>query len=137
MKKPMVAVKPDGAGELPEKDIVWQATQNTPDASSPVAWKGLLFWITDNGFAVCRDVKKGDVKWKERISGDFKASPVAADGRIYFLNRAGQCTVVAASANSRNWSFNSLDGNTNASPAVADGRIYIRTSKALYCIGAK
>ena len=137
MKKPMVAVKPEGAGELPEKDVVWQATQNTPDASSPVAWKGLLFWITDNGFAVCRDVKTGDVKWKERISGDFKASPVAADGRIYFLNRAGQCTVVAASDKFEKLAVNNLDGNTNASPAVAHGRIYIRTSKALYCIGAK
>ena len=72
MKKPMVAVKPEGAGELPEKDIVWQATQNTPDASSPVTWKGLLFWITDNGFAVCRDVKTGDVKWKERHSRRFQ-----------------------------------------------------------------
>jgi outer membrane protein assembly factor BamB len=137
MKKPMVAVRPDAAGELPEKDVVWQATQDTPDASTPVAWKGLLFWITDNGFAVCRDIKTGEVKWKERIPGDFKASPVAADGRVYFLNRAGQCTVVAASEKFEKLAVNSLDGETNASPAVADGRVYIRTSKALYCIGAK
>ena len=99
--------------------------------------KGLLFWITDNGFAVCRDIKTGDVKWKERIPGDFKASPVAADGRIYFLNRAGQCTVVAASDKFEKLAVNSLDGETNASPAIAGGRIYIRTSKALYCIGTK
>jgi outer membrane protein assembly factor BamB len=136
-KGPLVAIKPGVAGELPEKDIVWQETKDTPDASSPVAWKGLLFWITDNGFAFCRDAKTGEVKWKERIPGDFKASPVAADGRIYFLNRAGQCTVVTASDRFEKLAVNSLEGETNASPAVAGGRIYIRTSKALYCIGAK
>jgi outer membrane protein assembly factor BamB len=138
MKKPLVAVRPEGSGELPEKDIVWQATQNTPDASSPVAWKGLLFWTTDNGFAFCCDAKTGEVKWNEqRLNGDFKASPVAADGRVYFLDRAGRCTVTAASDKFEQLAVNSLDGDTNASPAFAGGRIYIRTSKALYCVGAK
>ena len=82
-------------------------------------------------------MKTGEQKWKERIVGDYKASPVAADGRLYFLNRDGLCTVIAASDKFEKLAANSLDGDTNASPAVAGGRIYIRTSKALYCIGAK
>ena len=137
MKKPMVAVKPDGSGELSEKAIAWQATQDTADASSPVVWKGLLFFTTDGGFVQCYDVKTGEQKWKERMPGDYKASPVAADGRLYFLNRDGLCTVIAASDKFEKLAANSLDGDTNASPAVAGGRIYIRTSKGLYCIGAK
>ena len=91
----------------------------------------------DAGFAYCYDGHTGDLKWKERLPGEYKASPVAADGRIYFLNRAGLCTVIAASDTFEKLASNSLDGDTNASPAVADGRIYIRTNKALYCVGAK
>ncbi|HVS35774.1 MAG TPA: PQQ-binding-like beta-propeller repeat protein, partial [Gemmataceae bacterium] len=137
MKKPLVAVTPDGSGELSEKAIAWQAAQDTADASSPVVWNGLLFFTTDNGFVQCYDAKTGEQKWKDRIAGDYKASPIAADGRIYFLNRAGLCTVIAASDKFEKLAANSLDGDTNASPAVAGGRIYIRTSKALYCIGTK
>jgi outer membrane protein assembly factor BamB len=137
MRKPLLAVKPEISGELSEKAIAWQAEQDTADASSPVVWKGLLFFTTDNGFAQCYDAKSGERKWKERIPGDYKASPVAADGRIYFLSRDGLCTVIAASEKFEKLAANRLDGDTNASPAVADGRIYIRTSKGLYCIGAK
>jgi outer membrane protein assembly factor BamB len=137
MKKPFLAVKPEGSGELSEKVITWKLEQETPDSSSPVVWKGLLFLVNDGGFAQCYDAKTGEQKWKERLSGDYKASPIAADGRIYFLSRDALCTVVAASDKFEKLAANRLDGETNASPAVAGGHIYIRTSKGLYCIGAK
>ena len=136
-KGPLLAVRPVGESELPEKAVLWTATKDTPDSCSPVYWKGLLFCLVDAGFAYCYDARTGDLKWKERLPGEYKASPVAADGRIYFLNRAGVCTVIAAAATFEKQASNSLDGDTNASPAVADGRIYIRTSQTLYCIGAK
>ena len=81
MKKPMVAVKPDGSGELSEKAIAWQATQDTADASSPVVWKGLLFFTTDGGFVQCYDVKTGEQKWKERCPATTRRrrSPPTAD----------------------------------------------------------
>jgi outer membrane protein assembly factor BamB len=137
-KGPLLAVRPEGEGEQTEKAVVWSADKNTPDSCSPVYWKGLLFTVEDENFAVCYDARTGDVKWKERLNAPFKASPVAADGRLYLLSRTGACTVLAASDNFDKLATNELDGGeTNASPAVADGRIYIRTSKALYCIGAK
>ncbi len=136
-KGPLLAVKPEGDGELTEKSVVWTETKDTPDSSSLVFWKGLLFTVVDAGFAQCYDAHSGELKWKERLPGEYKASPLAADGRVYFLNRDGLCTVVAASATFEKLASNSLDGDTNCSPAVADGRIYIRTSKALYCIGQK
>ncbi|MBY0522230.1 MAG: hypothetical protein K2R98_02465, partial [Gemmataceae bacterium] len=73
-----------------------------------------------------------------RLNGDFKASPIAADGKVYFLNLAGKCTVVAAAPKFEKLAENSLgDQATSASLAVADGRIYLRGRKALYAIGAK
>jgi outer membrane protein assembly factor BamB len=77
------------------------------------------------------------VKWKERLGGNCKASPLAADGKIYFLNLAGQCTVVTAAPKFEKLAQNKLDDETIASPAVSAGRIYLRGKQALYAIGAK
>ena len=135
MRKDLVAVRPGGSGRLPESAIAWRTTDNTPDSPCPVAWKGLLFIVSDGGWAQCFDARTGQVRWKERLPGDYKASPLAADGRIYFMNRAGRCIVVAASGKFEKLADNRLDDDILASPAVADGRLYLRGKKALYCIG--
>jgi outer membrane protein assembly factor BamB len=137
MRGPLVAVRLGGTGELAPTEIVWKQTQGTPDSSCPVVWHDLLFWISDNGFAHCCDARTGELQWKERLVGDFKASPLAAEGRIYFLNRSGVCTVVAAQPRFEKLAVNQLDTEPLASPAVSDGRIYLRGYEELYCIGAK
>jgi len=135
MRGALVAVKPEGFGELPPSAIVWKETQGTPDSSSPVVWKDLIFWVADNGVVQCHDARTGKLQWKEKLRGDYKASPLAAAGRIYFLNLDGLCTVVAASPQFKRLAENKIDDKTIASPAVATGRIYLRGRKALYCIG--
>src|SRR4029077_18317090 len=55
MRGPLLAVKLGGAGKLPTDAIAWKATDTTPDSPSPVAWKDLLYFISDNGFAHCVD----------------------------------------------------------------------------------
>jgi outer membrane protein assembly factor BamB len=138
MKGPLLAVRLGGEGKLdPTKDVAWKQTQGTPDSSTPVVWKDWLFWVSDNGFAHCVDARTGELKWKERLPGDYKPSPLAAEGRIYFLNLKGHCTVVAASPKFEKLAENRIDDDTIASPAVSDGRIYLRGRKALYCIGGK
>ena len=138
MRGPLLAVKTSGEGELSaERDVAWQTTESTPDTPCPVVWNNLLFTITDNGIAQCFDAKTGTRHWKSRLPGDYKASPVAADGRVYFLNIAGLCTVVAAGTEFEKIAENKLDDETLASPAIADGRIYLRARKHLYAIGAK
>jgi outer membrane protein assembly factor BamB len=135
MRGPLLAVRPSGDKERPE--IVWKQTKGTSDSSCPVVWKGLLFWIADNGIAHCCGARTGEIKWQERLPGDYKASPLAADGRIYFLNRAGTCTVVAASAEFHKLTVNEIQGETLASPAVSDGHFFLRAQSMLYCIGTK
>ena len=135
MRKDLVAVKLGASGELPNSAIAWRTTADTPDTPTPVAWKGLLFVVSDSGFAQCLDARTGAVHWKERLPGDYKASPLAADGRIYFINLAGRCTVLAAAAKFQKLADNRLDDEIIASPAVADGKLYLRGKKALYCIG--
>ena len=131
----LVAVKPGGVGELPPGAVVWRTKDSTPDSPCPVVAHGLLFLVSDNGIAQCLDAKTGEAKWKERLPGDHKASPLAAEGRVYFLSLNGNCTVVAAAARFEKLAENRLDDEFIASPAVSDGRLYLRGRKALYCLG--
>ena len=82
--------------------------------------------VTNEGIARCLDAVTGRLQWKERLKGNYRASPLAADGRIYFLSTQGLTTVVAASPRFSRLAANQLDEETFASPIVSDGRIFIR-----------
>lgn len=137
MKKDLLAVRLGGQGELTRRDIVWKETEATPDTCCPVLWRDLLFTVSDNGIAKCYDAYTGHLKWKRRLTGDYKASPVAAEGRVYFLNMHGLTTVVAAGGRYEELAKNTLDDDTTASPALSNGRIYLRGKKHLYAIEKK
>lgn len=134
-KGALFALRLGGKGKLEPDAIAWKQAQATPDTPCPIVWKGLVFWVTDDGFASCHDAATGEQKWKERLGGDFKPSPLVADGKIYFLNLTGKCTVVAAAPTFQKLAENQLDDASPASLAVADGHIFLRGKKALYCIG--
>lgn len=131
---PMLAVKIGGTGELARTSVAWEHRRGTSDTCCPVLWDHLLFTVTDDGIARCFDAAVGSIKWEKRLKGDFKASPVAADGRIYFLNTAGHCTVVPATQRFEKLAENQIDDKTIASPAVSNSHIYIRGQKKLYAI---
>jgi outer membrane protein assembly factor BamB len=137
MRGAMSGVRLGGDGRLPADAVAWSHTGGTPDSPTPVVWRGLLFWVSDNGIAHCVDAGTGALKWRERLPDDHKASPLAAGGRVYFLNLKGKCTVVAAAERFEKLAENQLPDETIASPAVADGRLYVRGRKALYCVGEK
>jgi outer membrane protein assembly factor BamB len=134
MRGELLAVKLGGTGELTPRSIAWRYDSNTPDTCCPVISENLLFTISDNGIAMCFDARTGRAYWKQRMAGNYKASPIAADGRVYFLNMRGLCTVVSASDRFDKLATNQLDDQTLASPAISDGRIYLRGEKHLYCI---
>ena len=137
MRGPLLAIKLDKTGKLESDAVVWKLNQGTADSACPVVWHDWLFFISDNGIAHCLEAQTGKLLWKERIPGDFKASPVAAEGRIYFLNLDGVCTVVKAGSNFEVLATNSIGEKTIASLAAADGKIYLRGDKSLFAIGAE
>jgi outer membrane protein assembly factor BamB len=117
--------------------VAWKETEATPDTCCPVFWRDFLFTVTDDGIAKCYEANAGRTKWKKRLPGGYKASPVAAEGRVYFLNMQGVTTVIAASDRFEKLAENHLDDETTASPAIAGGRIYLRGKKHLYAIEKK
>ncbi len=135
MRRDLLAVKPEGLGAQSREVIRWKFDQGTPDSPTPVVWDKLVFVLSDNGVARCLDAETGRLYWKKRVRGAYRASPLAADGRIYLLNMEGLTTVLAASSRYDRMTENQLDDETIASPVASDGRLYIRGRKALYCIG--
>ena len=131
----MVAVDPSTDGELSRRSIVWEYDGGTPDTCCPVVWAELLFMVSDDGIARCLDARTGHLQSTQRLKGKYKASPIGAEGRIYFLNTEGLCTVISATPRFDKLLENKLDDEFLASPAVSDGKIFLRGKNTLYCIG--
>ena len=91
-----------------------------------------LYMVSDGGIGSCVEAKTGKVIWSERIGGGHSASPIYADGKLYFTNEAGVVTVLAAGRKFSVLSKNDLGERTLASPAVADGALFIRTAGHLW-----
>lgn len=135
MRGALQAVPLAGQGKRSNGEVLWRYDQGTPDTPCPVAVGELVFTVGDDGVARALDLETGRLRWKQRLPGDFKATPLVADGKLYFLNTSGTCTVVAPTARFQKLAENSLPERTLASPAVSDGRIFLRGGNSLYCIG--
>ncbi len=133
-KAQMWAVRVDGAGDVTDTHVAWRQTQQMPTMPSPVAGAGRLFVISDGGVASCLDAATGNPVWRERVGGQFSASPLLGSGRVYFCNHEGRTTVVTAGDMFEVLAENDLDGRLMASPAVADGDFILRTDTHLYRI---
>jgi outer membrane protein assembly factor BamB len=133
----LLAVRPDGSGDVTNTHLVWTLRRGAPLTPSPVVAGNELYVVNDGGIATCLDAQSGRTHWVQRLAGgDYSASPVLADGRIYFLSEGGVATVIAPGREFRRLASNSLEGDTLASMAVSGGSIYIRTDSHLYRIAA-
>ena len=132
----IMAVRPDGSGDVSKTHVGWTNRRAAPLTPSPLLVGDELYLVTDAGIASCLDARTGDILWQQRLNGTFSASPVFADGRIYFLAEDGVATVLAPGRQYRRLATNTLDGATLASMAIAGGSIYVRSATHLYRIGA-
>ena len=133
-KAGLLGVKLGGTGVLGENDIAWRLKKTVPNKPSVTLVGDLLFAVTDGGIAVCLEAKTGTVVWSERIGGNFSASPVFANGRIYAANEEGKVVVFAADRQFQKLAENQLTDGFMASPAVSDHALYLRTKTSLYRI---
>jgi outer membrane protein assembly factor BamB len=129
-------VQTGGRGDVTATHIAWEQRRGTPTQASLLYVKPYLYGITDGGIAHCYAATTGEVIYQERIGGNFCASPVYADGRIYFLSEQGETTVISAGAKFQVLARNPLNEKCQASMAVAQGHLFIRTENSLYCVGA-
>jgi outer membrane protein assembly factor BamB len=111
-------------------------TRGAPFTPSPILVGDELYVVSDIGVLSCLDAKTGKVHWQQRIGGNYSASPIFADGRLYFLSEEGVATVIAPGRTFQKLAVNELDGAALASIAVSDGAIFIRSLTHLYRIAA-
>jgi outer membrane protein assembly factor BamB len=131
-----LAVKLGGRGDVTDSHRVWIGRKGSI-VSSPVVHDGHLYWGHE-GIAYCADLATGNIVYEERLprAERFYASPILAEGRIYYLARNGRTFVVAAKPQFELLAANDLGERAifNASPVVADGRLLLRSDKTLYCL---
>lgn len=130
----LIAVRPDGEGDVTRTHIAWTVARGVPLTPSPILVGDHLYMVSDIGILTCLDARTGMTVWQARLPGDYSASPVFADGRIYFQSEDGLTTVIAPGKQFRRLATNRLDGAMQASMAVSDGSIFIRTDGRLYRI---
>jgi outer membrane protein assembly factor BamB len=135
-KKEMWAVKTDGQGDVTQSAMVWKQNAHVGKYASPILIDGLIYTASDESFISCLDSKTGEVIWTERIGGKYAASPVYADGRIYFFDQGGTTTVIKPGRTAEVLATNKLEKGFMASPAVSGKAFFLRTKTHLYRIEA-
>jgi hypothetical protein len=159
------AIRAGGDKDVTQTHVVWKGNDRSR-IGTPVFHNGRLYWVS-NRIANCLDAKTGRRVYEQRLSsgsavssgsraggpgggsrggfgggrggGQDYASPVLADGKLYFVTRSGDCYVLkigdefAELARNR---FETDDGDFSATPAVSNGQLFIRSSKRLYCVAA-
>jgi len=116
-------------------EILWENDEYLPEASSPVAYNGLLFIATSYGVFVCYDLKTGEQYWEHDFGTTIYSSPTIADGKVFLMDNDGTMRIYEASKEMNLISENNLGEKSGPTPAFADGRIYLRGENDLYCIG--
>lgn len=132
----MIALSPDGKGDITGTSHKLWEFRPTTDVPSPLIYDGLVYVYRENGVLVCLDAKSGAKLYEQRTKeGANRASPVLADGKLYVVARDGTTTVIKAGPKFEELAVNKLDESITASPVIANGRIYLRTFEALWAIG--
>jgi outer membrane protein assembly factor BamB len=143
--RPVYAIRLDAQGDITLKPgetssefVPWFYPRNGGYQPTPIVCGDYLYVCENNGVLTCYEATTGKVMYREKIGGDisaYSASPVAADGRIYFSDEFGNIHVVMASAQYEHLSINTMDETCMASPAISGKTLFIRARSHLYAIG--
>ena len=132
---PYMAIRPGGRGDVSKTHVMWESTTGAPYISSLVYYDGLIYMATDVGAVSVVDAASGQRVSQQRVEGVFSASPVAGDGKIYFVSENGETIVMQAGRMPTVLARNDIKERSVASPAISNGQIFIRTDDHLFAIG--
>ncbi len=135
-KTELLAIRPDGRGDVTDTHVAWRTGNQVPQTPSPVVVGDLFFMINDTGTVTCLEAATGQQVWRQRIRGNFAASLLYADGHIYCFSQEGRSTVFNAAREYQALSTNILDAGCMASAAVWGKSLILRTKEHLYRIEA-
>jgi len=129
------AIRTGGKGDVTKTHIAWESKEDVSKIPSMLYVRPFLFFVTDTGVAKCLRASTGEEIWRKRLQGKHSASPIWADGRIYFLSEKGKTTVIPDTGEFKVLAENELEEKCIASPAVSRKQIFIRSENNIFCIG--
>lgn len=124
-----------GKGDVSKTHFVWEQTQNVPKIPSLLYAKPYLYSLAESGMLQCLKAVTGEIVWKQRLpAGQYGASPLLAENRIYLLSDKGETTVIEVGPEYKVLAKNQLGEKCKASLAVSNGKLFIRSQSNLFCI---
>ena len=133
----LVAIRPDGKGDVTKTHIAWSVDEGGPDICSPVSDGQRIFMLGTEGLLSCHNTSDGKKLWEHDLREYFLASPSLVGKNLYLLSEKGIMYIIEAAGEYKELAKCELGEECHASPAFADGRIYIRGVEHLYCIESK
>ncbi|MDI1312702.1 PQQ-binding-like beta-propeller repeat protein [Prosthecobacter sp.] len=132
----LLAIKPDGSGNVTNTHIVWRTNKGVSYVPSPIIEGTHLLNVSDSGVAHCFDAKSGEIQWEERMR-EHHASLTSAEGHVFFINDFGILRTVQPDKTYKLLAESELKEKVFASPALSEGQLFIRTDKSLICLGKR
>jgi outer membrane protein assembly factor BamB len=132
----VLAIKPSSAGgEQSGSAVIWKSVRGAPYVATPLLDRGILWTVRDGGIVTRFSAGDGKILEMKRLTdpGNYYASPVSADGKVYIASRLGLVTVIANDPDWRVIETHNFKEGIYATPFFADGCLFIRTERALYC----
>ena len=130
----LVAVKPDGKGDVTKSHVIWESRKGAYYVPSPVCTDDYLFTTMTTGQVHCIEVATGKILWTEDLGTQYSSS-VLAGGLVYMPNDNGVITVIKPGPKFEYVAKNPIGERMYASPAISNGKIYLRSFQHLFCIG--
>lgn len=127
-----------GKGETSSNNVVWSKQGRGSYMPTPLAYRGQLYVLANQGVLDCYDLKTGQEIYRERIphhGSGFSASPVASDGKLYLSSEDGDIFVIKAGAKFELLAKNPMGELLMATPAIASRMMFVRTQRHLVAIG--
>ena len=131
----LIALRPDGTGDVKKSHLVWESDENLPDVTSPASNGELVFTVTSAGLLTCFDAKDGKKVWEKDFEMEVQSSPAIAGNQLLLLSTKGDAVVVEAGRTFAESTRTRFEDRFDASPALVDGRIYLRGKTNLWCLG--
>lgn len=144
--RPIYAIRPGHSGDISlakgaasNDAIAWSNDREGTYIPTPIVYRGLLYTLNNNGILTAYDAQTGERVYRARVGsgGSFSASPVAADGRLYFATEDGEVFVAKAGREYVELAKQEMKEVIMATPAISNGLIVLRTMKHVYGIGVK
>ncbi|MCE9605103.1 MAG: PQQ-binding-like beta-propeller repeat protein [Planctomycetia bacterium] len=133
-KPELWAIRIGGAGDVTETHVQWKVKKQAPASPSTLVVGRELYMVNDKGIVTCLDAVSGEELWTERLGGNFSASLLYADGKLWLFREDGKSYVVAPGRTYKLLAENKLDGRILATPAMIGRTIFLRTDSAMYRI---